>query len=448
MSKAITIQAFIGGDWADAATVTFAEPKRGINGATKVAYDDPYFFDHAVIDALDAPVIDRRALSVRLPVTLETTHLNSWPAWLLDMMPQGVARQHLAQQIGLRPDDAAVELPLLLRAGGTPIGNLRIKEAWEAEQQRIAEIECPPLTDEDIASRSDRFLDVVTRYALVASGSSGVQGEWPKALMTRRTSDGCWYPDPFVGTRDGAEHIIVKLLRSSSHDDHLIIASEAPYLRVAEAFGLNVAAHLGYHDTGTLVIPRFDRSVVEGAVLLHGQESLVSALGIAQYGYLGYHEDYLAMIRAVSADPAADTLEYVLRDLLNAAMGNPDNHGRNTALTKHADGGIHLAPLYDFAPMRLSASDIGRSTRWRCLQGHDLAGQWAAVCAAAAFDSLPAATIRAELLKRVAFLRDLPRLAGEYGVQPEVIGRACANHAAVAKAVEIMEERSCPGNAP
>lgn len=433
------------GDWHDAAVVKFEEPERGISGSTRLAYDDDYYFEHAVVDALDADVIDRRALSVDLPVDLENTYLKQWPAWLLDLMPQGVARRRLAAAIGLRNDHPAVELSLLLRAGGSPIGNLRIKEAWEAEQQRLAGVECPPLTDQDIATRSERFLDVVDRFAHLASGSSGVQGEWPKALMTRHGGDGFWYPDPFVTTDDGIEHAIVKLLRSNNADDALIISAEAPYLDVAKAFGLNVAAPLQYHD-GVLHIPRFDRTVGDGRVLLHGQESLVSALGVSEFSFIGRHEKYLAVIRNVSADPAADTIEYVLRDVLNAAMGNPDNHGRNTALRKPADGGIRLAPLYDFAPMRLSASAIGRSTRWACLNGRDLEPDWALICEAAAYDGLPAETITAALLEKVPFLRDLPRIAADAGINAEVIERAF-RATTVADAIEKLEDAPCPGNA-
>ena len=432
----LTIQAFVDGGWSDAAIVSFEAPDRGIHGSTRVVYDDSYFFEKAVIDFAEREVIDRRAVSVRVPVTLQSTHLKSWPAWLLDLMPQGVARQRLAQGLEKGAADPAVELPLLILAGGAPIGNLRIKEAWQAERRRLDGAQCPPLTDRDIADRSERFLEVVDRFALLASGSSGVQGDWPKALMTRSGKDGFWYPDPFVETGDGAQHMIVKLLRSSSREDALIIAAEAPYLEVARAFGLTVAAPLAYRN-GVLRIPRFDRKIDEGVVRLHGQESLVSALGVAEFGYMGFHEDYLAVIRAVSDDPAADTVDYVLRDLLNAAMGNPDNHGRNTALTKHADGGIRLAPLFDFAPMCLSAAGIGRSTRWRCHKGSRL--DWQAVCEAAAFDGLPVATLRATLRACIAFLRDLPRLAEEVGVPREVIDRACGKSTLVAESVETMD---------
>jgi serine/threonine-protein kinase HipA len=418
----LAIQAYVDGTWHDAAVVEFDRPERGIGGPTRVIYEQDYVFGPCLDDFLARP-IDRRALSVRCPVSLEDQRLRAWPAWLLDLMPQGVARDRIAQEAGLARNDPALEMQLLKRAGGAPIGNLRIREAWEFETRRLAGVACPPLTDADIETRSERFTDVVDRFAHLASGSSGVQGEWPKVLMTRSVRDGLWYPDPFVPTGEGAEHVIVKLLQSTRESDRLILESEAPYLEIARAFGLHVGKALTYRN-GVLVIPRFDRSVTGQGPLLHGQESLVSAKGVAEFGHLGQHEDYLAILREVSDDPVADTLEYVRRDLLNLAMGNPDNHGRNTALTKPAGGGVRLAPLFDFAPMRLSDAGISRCTRWACLNGQDLDGDWWQICQAAAFDRLPAAAIRAALLEKLPFLRDLPRLGGEAGVPGEVIARA------------------------
>jgi serine/threonine-protein kinase HipA len=52
------------------------------------------------------------------------------------------------------------------------------------------------------------------------------------------------------------------------------------------------------------------------------------------------------------------------RDLLNIALGNRDNHGRNTAILKDTDGTIQLAPLYDFGPAFLDARAIARVIRW------------------------------------------------------------------------------------
>ncbi|MFX4300253.1 type II toxin-antitoxin system HipA family toxin [Pseudosulfitobacter pseudonitzschiae] len=437
----LTIQTHVDGEWRDAADVKFVEPDRGIAGATNTSYDTDYWAEMASVDALKGHVIDRRALSLRYPVDLSYHQSDSWPAWLLDLMPQGAARTRIARELGLRPDNPVVELQLLRRTGGAPIGNLRIREAWEAEKERIAGLECPPLTDEDIFNRSERFLDVVDRFAHLASGSSGVQGEWPKALMTRSSRDGFWYPDPFVGTEDGREHVIIKLLKSSSDNDRLILEAEGPYLELARSFGLNCAGALHY-EPGILIMPRFDRDVTDGKVLLHGQESLTSALGVAQFGMARAHEDYLEIIDLYSDDPAGDRLEYLMRDILNMAAGNPDNHGRNTAMQRPAQGGVRLAPLFDFAPMRLSDTGIARQSRWRCLEGRDLGTDWAAVCDAVACEGLSVDEVRQALIGILPALRDLPGTAAELGVPDKVIEHAIRPDQMIA-AIEALENVQC-----
>lgn len=433
----ITLQAYLNGEWHDAAEVVLTEPDEGISGASKLGYDVDYWAEFASVDAMDNPVIDRRALSVRFPVDMSHHILESWPAYLLDMLPQGVARTRIAQDLGLRPDNPAVEIHLLRRAGGAPIGNIRIKEAWEDEQERIAGIQCPPLTDEDILTKSEKFLDVVDRFTYLASGSSGVQGEWPKALMTRSGVDGLWYPDPFVDTNDGIEHVIVKLLKSTADSDRNILEAEAPYLELARDFGLDCAAPLQYAP-GVLIMPRFDREMRDGQVLLHGQESFTSCLGLAAFGARQKHEDYLAIIDEFSDDPVADRIEYLRRDVLNIAAGNPDNHGRNTALKRHADGGVRLAPLFDFAPMRLSDASIIRQSRWECLDAKDPDGDWNGVCEAVACEGLSADEVRDVLFDTLPKLRGLREKAQELSIPEEVIQRAF-NPERVIKSIEEMD---------
>jgi serine/threonine-protein kinase HipA len=57
-------------------------------------------------------------------------------------------------------------------------------------------------------------------------------------------------------------------------------------------------------------------------------------------------------------------LEYIKRDVANLALGNKDNHARNTALQRDFSGGVRLTPLYDFAPMYLHPDGIARRIRW------------------------------------------------------------------------------------
>jgi serine/threonine-protein kinase HipA len=421
----LTLQLHHTGAWHDAAVVEIKEPSRGVGGATTVAYDDAYFLDHGAESIADDIVIrDERAISVLAPIDLEIRNHRTWPPYLLDLMPQGHARRRLSETMGIDANAAASELPLLLRAASAPFGNLRIKEAYEAERDRLNEwATVPGVGMDEMLHRSERFQEVADMYALVASGSSGHQGEWPKITMTK-ARDGLWYPDPVVPDDEAVDHVLVKLLRSNEESDRLILEAEAAYVGIAAAFGIRVHA-VPIYGHASLVVPRFDRSVGPEGVVRLGQESVVSAIGIAAFGHTEAHETYLEMLRGVSSDPESDVAEYVLRDALNLAMGNPDNHGRNTALSKGGTGGIRLSPLFDFAPMRLAPADRGRPTKWACMRsvGSDHDPDWRIVCAAAA-GRLDAGPIEDLLLSKLDLFRRLPELAAEHGVPAKVIEMA------------------------
>lgn len=419
--KQVTLQVHLDGTWHDLADITFDDPAGGVLKGACLAYRQDYLFDHAIETTRGVPVIDRRAASVTCPIGLDTLTTKHWPAFLVDLLPQGGARRAIARQLGFeRPDLPQVELPVMLRAAGASVGNLRIAEAHAAEQARLADMSCPPLTDDDIAARSEALVDVISRFCPHWASGASAQGEWPKALMTRN-QDGIWLPDPLVPDEEAIEHVIVKLLRTSRERDMLILSSEAAYLEVARWFGIDVAAPLGWHEAGTLVIPRFDRErTAEGLLLRHGQESVFSALGVADNAKLLHHEDVVAMLKAFSGCPDHDVADYLRRDLLNLVMGNPDNHGRNTALRKHAQGGVRLAPLFDFAPMALADDSPARGMRWRCLRGRDIEPDWWIICSAIAADADEAqgyADVLGSCIDKIALL---PRVCRDMGLHGDV----------------------------
>jgi serine/threonine-protein kinase HipA len=167
----------------------------------------------------------------------------TWKVLHAVLQPQGHARVKLAQVLQVNPDTDACELPLLLRAGGSPIGNLRDREAWQREQERVVNVRHPGLTMDEIVSLDERFLTLAAEFAALASGSSGVQGAWPKVLLTQGI-DGRWYPDPMVADRDATDHVIVKWVGDKEPSTQLILASEAPYLELEREFD-GTASRLG-----------------------------------------------------------------------------------------------------------------------------------------------------------------------------------------------------------
>lgn len=433
----LTLQTHFNGDWHHAATLELKDDAAGFQGASIVDYDLDYFVTMASAEfAAGKTVRDHRALSVRYPVDLENRYSRSWPPFLLDLMPQGHARRKLAEHLGLTEDSRVSDLPLLLRSATGGIGNIRIKEAAEAETERLRGVERQGVTEAEILERSDRFMEVADRFGMLASGSSGLQGEWPKVAMTQ-ANNGLYYPDSFVADDEAARHVIVKLVRSSESVDRLILEGEALYSRIAKEIGLNVNEPSAYAE-GILIIPRFDRKKNEGGGIVRlSQESLVSAIGVADFGHVGTHEAYIDVLRQFSADPFADIVEYLKRDIANLALGNPDNHGRNSALSKHNDGTIRLSPLFDFAPMRLAKEGIVRSTRWAMMRdnGRDHLPDWKHICIELMTDPAQQKAVMAALSKFAQHLHQAPTLAKDLGASPETLGRAMGRCVEIADSV-------------
>ncbi|WP_316396994.1 type II toxin-antitoxin system HipA family toxin [Bradyrhizobium sp. 33ap4] len=440
----LTVQTFFDGTWRDAAVVTLAQAETGIGSRSSAGYEMSYFYEHGTTKN---PVRDLRAYSVAAPIDLEDRTADTWPAFLLDLIPQGKQADRIAAFLGLKASDPATQIKLLLRSASAPVGNLRIKEAHEEEVQRIEKMVRIGVSMDDVLARTDHFLAMADDFALIASGSSGLQGDWPKVALTKSMADGLWYPDPMVADDDAGDHVIAKLLRSEEGIDQRILQSEAAYAKVAKDFGLHVE-RTSTHGNGVLVVPRFDRGRDSSGLIRYGQESLVSAIGVAAFGHLEKHETYVAKLQEVSSDPLADTIEYLRRDMLNLAMGNPDNHGRNTALRKFPDGQVRLSPLFDFAPMRISLAGIVRSTKWACMAfagGSDIEPDWRLICEAVARPGVPADDLMAALAEKEDLLRALPEAARMYGVQDSVIASAVVRGDDMADKVARLRNRPTYG---
>jgi len=194
----VTLQTHFDGAWHGAATLEIEDDAAGFQGVSIIDYNLDYFVTVASAEfSAGRPVRDHRALSVNFPIDLENRYSRSWPPFLLDLMPQGHARRKLAEHLSLAESSRASDLPLLLRSATGGIGNIRIKEAAEAEIERLRGVERQGVTEAEILERSDRFLEVADRFGMLASGSSGLQGEWPKVSMTQ-ADDGLYYPDTLV----------------------------------------------------------------------------------------------------------------------------------------------------------------------------------------------------------------------------------------------------------
>ena len=442
MAKTLTLQIHYGGAWHDAATVQFEQADKGVAGRTRVEYDDAYYFDVGDPERPETGARDARALSVSCPVTLDVRAYRGWPPFLVDLLPQGPLRRKFARERELDgPDDPRLDLLLLETAATAPIGNLRVKEAWKLEQARLLHETVPGVTWGEILDRSDRFRELADRFTGLASGSSGVQGEWPKILMTL-ADDGLWYPTPAISDDRARDHVIAKLRKTDERTDRLILEAEPPYLEVARELGLKVGRAMTGHGTA-VIIPRFDRETPgAGQVVRHGQESLYAALNVPGFAGALRHEDCVAKLAEVCDDAANDVAEYVARDIVNRVFGNVDNHGRNTALRRRADGRIDLAPFFDFAPMRMDPRGVAFATTWTCLRGSgETMNLPRVIDAAAEAAGMDPEALRPKIAGRLVGLHDALDLARRHRVPDDVIDGALRFDADLSEQLEMIGAR-------
>ncbi len=387
-----SIDVFVEGRWQTAASFEAWAGREGVGYRGGGLFEYDLTFAANYLGRADA------AVSVRFPVDFAHHSMEHWPAFLLDLLPAGAARRDILNRLQLS-DGPAADWPLLLQGAGNPVGHLRITEAV---------IEPPPMAHPgfaraEVVQRGDSFIEYAHEQGASVSGSSGAQGDAPKFLLVE-DNHGRWHADCALPDARVARHWLVKFPRGKAESDKRVLRNEQPYYAVAKAVGLTVGEPLLY-ESNTLFIPRFDREVTGGVVLRHGLESLCSAAGIAEFGAHPTLDELLAIIHRYSDAPQEDIIEFLLRDILNVAMGNTDNHPRNSALLKR-NGAVRLSPLYDFAPMILDDQGIARSCRWA---KQDAGGrpEWAAIVAELALDGVD----NQEVARRVArFARHIDHL--------------------------------------
>ena len=148
--------------------------------------------------------------------------------------------------------------------------------------------------------------------------------------------------------------------------------------------------------------------------------SLYAVAGIPGYGAAVSNDIFCHALARIADDPASELREYLRRDILNLALRNTDNHGRNTAILR-AGGQIALAPLFDFAPMFLDPEGIGRVSRWEAeAPGNQPA--WRRICETFR-DILPFAETRRWLADLGWEVQRLPALMRQCGVDDDIVQR-------------------------
>ena len=348
------IEIFTEGRWITAAVF---EPDRraldlGVGGGGWLQYDIDYAVEH--LGERGAELIPG------LPVGFELFPYDKWPPVLVDLLPGGAGRAAWLRRLQVERDGPQMDWHMLLKGAGAPPGNLRIAEA----------VPSPPpghfrlgFHRNAIIEQGERFLDYAEERGAYVAGASSVQGEAPKYLLVE-DHVGLFHAEGALPDEKARKFWLVKFPRGRRADkrNQQVLRNEAAYLEVARDFGIRTGEPLVYEE-GVLFVPRFDRRVLDGRVERLGMNSLYAVANIPGFGAAIHHDVYCRALAQVASDPIRELREYILRDILNLALRNTDNHGRNVAILR-TGANVALSPLFDFAPMFLDPEGIGRMSRW------------------------------------------------------------------------------------
>ena len=293
-----------------------------------------------------------------------------------ELLPEGAARQRLADRARVTPTDT---LGLLAAYGRDVAGAVQIIDATAADAAD------PPrtraLSTADIAD----LLDDVAAFPLgnaPVSGKASLAGVQEKVLLARvgdRWAQ-CLYGYP-------SSHIIKPVARP--HSD--MIFNEEYASRLARALGLAPYATWidTFEGTDALVIERYDRDAATPGGRLH-QEDFNQALGASGADKYQEHSGKVSLQRIAAVVASAQGPEGLERLLtlvtLAVAVGNLDMHAKNIALLHLPDGSARLAPAYDVVPlthysgidgrMAMAINDVYEHSRIRRSDLVAEAGRW------------------------------------------------------------------------
>lgn len=405
------IEIYLDGRWQDAATF---EPypqtlDRGIDGGCRLQYEVEYAAEH--LNENDAELIPG------LPVGFELFRFDQWPPFLIDILPGGAGRRAWLRRMQIDKDGQHADWHLLVKGAGNPPGNLRIAEAVFPPPPEHFRIGFPR---QDVVEQREDFLEYAAGRGAHVAGASSVQGEAPKYLLAE-DDRGMFHAEGALPDEQASRFWLVKFPRGKRTDprNQQVLRNEAPYLEVARRFGARTGKPLVCQDE-TLFVPRFDRVVADGRVERLGMHSLYALAGIPGYGATVRHDVFCQALARVATDPAAEVREYLRRDILNLALRNTDNHGRNTAVLRTGIK-IELSPVFDFAPMFLDPEGISRVCRWEDERPGNQP-EWGAVCEKLHYVLDPADT-RNWLASLGDDVRRLPDTMRECHVDDDIVGR-------------------------
>lgn len=418
------MEIYIDRSWRKALAIEIDNPVVGVAQTARLNFDVDYLNDYLLDAAGD--------LSVLVPTEPIPLSRAQWPSFLVDMIPQGAGRKRALDQLGIMTADGSHnDWALLKGAAANPPGNLRVAQAAQNVLHQYDDH--PGFRYEEVVERNEYFLDYAQSHGASVAGSTGAQGEAPKFLLTKDIL-GQWHADGALPDHLAESHYLVKFPRGKKTEDMLILESEAKYHKFARWFGVETHGEVT-HDQGILFVPRFDRKINgDRTVERYGLESLYSALNIVEPGRAVTIDSMLEAINEYGSE-SADLIEFVKRDMLNLALKNTDNHGRNHALIKRG-GEIRLSPLFDFAPMYLDAAGIARVSRWQHEKDNGNRVDWSEVVRILMGYGIDSRDLESEFEECLEKLTVTPEKLTELDVDPGIVDRVSQSAEMVAAGLD------------
>lgn len=279
-------------------------------------------------------------LSMSLPLTPQRYPHGLVRPFLDGLLPEGEARQVIANDFDLSRDDT---FGLIRALGRDCAGALVIQPATEPPPPPATALTAEPLSDAEIgelvANLRNAPLGVAGRVRI---SLAGVQ----EKLLLTRMPDGRW-GRPVDGTP--STHILKPEIDRFPNT----VANEAFCMRLARHVGLEVSAVETVTVAGRrlIVVERYDRIVhADGSIDRVHQEDFCQATGAPPDRK--YEDDggpsLRRMAEILQAVAGSDSIDRLLRAVtLNVAIANGDAHGKNYSLLHTQSGPPRLAPLYD-----------------------------------------------------------------------------------------------------
>lgn len=286
------------------------------------------------------------AISASLPKRLEPFPRRACRPFFGGLLPEDLQRKAAAQVLGI---SSVNDFAMLDRLGGDVAGALQFLHPGQQPPTSEGPWQPHPLED---GALLDLLKALPTRPLLAGEEGlrlslAGAQSKVPVVLVQGRVA----LPCPGQPTTHILKPAIPRFEGSTENEAFAMNLAADAGLDVAKAEPRQVLTQAGVAQT-FLLVERYDRTGLDAPPVrrLH-QEDFCQALGVPverKYQSEGGPTlgDSFALLRRVSARPAADILKLLDAVVVNAVLGNADAHGKNFSILNGATG-PRLAPLYD-----------------------------------------------------------------------------------------------------